>query len=509
MLFSATRRKIAELEAEVRSLQEKLSDADELIAEQRSELAKLREILDECKCDPRRDLNAKREWEPQQKPKAQNDEARGLTDEGKSDDEVQGNDGQLDQKGKKRRNLRAKDHAKNGGELTLSFVKAALKDHIKQDLQNRWVRTDSIETARLNTPMSNEALEARLLAIFKKGGRKRGINKRWEKLNENCSAREKLVALLPFIFDMLLTEYCRGNHWNNKNPQLVYNARSYLLLVNELIPGFANEARHKREDAQRKMQKKRQLEAQRKIEERRERDRQRRERERRAQGVHRKLEAQRKLEEQRKQERERQLQREWPLFVQELEAQLAKHSVAFLRNMRAAYQKDDYGAIIKDDCRAEIERFLSSINLLRKATEHGLDKTVVFVLRWYTVQQRAFEQADKVPDNGHDFEHWVAAKLKAAGWTASVTQASGDDGVDVIAEQGGLRVAVQCKRFKGSVGNKAVQEVYSGMKHMQLERAVVISTGKYTKAAQDLASTTGVLLLSEHDIPHLWDLLQH
>ena len=113
-----------------------------------------------------------------------------------------------------------------------------------------------------------------------------------------------------------------------------------------------------------------------------------------------------------------------------------------------------------------------------------------------------------VPDNGHDFEHWVAAKLKGAGWTASVTQASGDDGVDVIAEQGGLRVAVQCKRFKGSVGNKAVQEVYSGMKHMQLERAVVVSTGKYTKAAQDLASTTGVVLLTEHDIPHLWDLLQ-
>lgn len=119
----------------------------------------------------------------------------------------------------------------------------------------------------------------------------------------------------------------------------------------------------------------------------------------------------------------------------------------------------------------------------------------------------ADEDMQLVPENGHDFEHWVAAKLNDAGWTASVTQASGDDGVDVIAMRKGFSVAVQCKRFKGSVGNKAVQEVYSGMKHMQLDRAVVISTGKYTKAAQNLASTTGVLLLSEHDIPHLWELL--
>lgn len=199
---------------------------------------------------------------------------------------------------------------------------------------------------------------------------------------------------------------------------------------------------------------------------------------------------------------------DWPQFKADLEIRLEQHAVAFMRNIRAAYQKDDYGAVFKDEREVEVERFLRSVNLIQRAKKHGIKKTVQHINRWYAKKKRELEQAEAAPENGHDFEHWVAAQLNNAGWTATVTQASGDDGVDVIAERDGVSVAVQCKRFKGSVGNKAVQEVYSGMKHMQLDRAVVISTGQYTKAAKGLASTTGVLLLSEHDIPHMWDLLQ-
>lgn len=202
-------------------------------------------------------------------------------------------------------------------------------------------------------------------------------------------------------------------------------------------------------------------------------------------------------------------QEDWIPYQETLEVSLQQHAAAFIRNMRAAYKKDDYGAVLKDERDVEIERFLRSVNLIQRAKRHGLKKTFQYINRWYAKQKRAFEQSDAVPEDGHDFEHWVASKLNDAGWTASVTQASGDDGVDVIAVRNGSSVAVQCKRFKGSVGNKAVQEVYSGMKHMQLDRAVVISTGQYTKAAQNLASTTGVILLSEHDIPHLWELLRY
>ena len=202
------------------------------------------------------------------------------------------------------------------------------------------------------------------------------------------------------------------------------------------------------------------------------------------------------------------LDADWQEYSGALKGMLNAHTFAFLRNMRASYHKDEYGAVIKDEREAEIERFLSSVGLLKRASKHGLSRTVQYVNQWYADRELEFEQSEAVPENGHDFERWVAAQLAKAGWTASVTQASGDDGVDVIAKREGLTVAVQCKRYAGSVGNKAVQEVYSGMRHLQLDKAVVISTGKYTKAAQNLASSTGVLLLGEHDIPHMWDLLQ-
>lgn len=218
------------------------------------------------------------------------------------------------------------------------------------------------------------------------------------------------------------------------------------------------------------------------------------------------------LEFRRRQEQREQLEKEleldWSLYLEKLDEALRIHSAALIRNMRSAYQKDEYGAVVRDERETEIERFLRSVNLIGQASKHNFKKTIQHVNRWHAKQKHVFEQSNAMPENGHDFEHWVAAKLNKTGWKATVTQASGDNGVDVIAERKGLSVAVQCKRYKGSVGNKAVQEVYSGMKHMQLDKAVVISTGKYTNAAQNIASTTGVLLLSEHDIPYLWDLLQ-
>ena len=49
--------------------------------------------------------------------------------------------------------------------------------------------------------------------------------------------------------------------------------------------------------------------------------------------------------------------------------------------------------------------------------------------------------------------------FKEAGWNVEQTQASNDQGVDLIARIEDLKVCVQCKRYSNPVGNKAVQEV--------------------------------------------------
>ena len=67
--------------------------------------------------------------------------------------------------------------------------------------------------------------------------------------------------------------------------------------------------------------------------------------------------------------------------------------------------------------------------------------------------------------SGVEFEGYVAARLRRAGWQVRLTPAVGDYGVDLIAEKDGQSVAIQCKRHSKSVGVAAVQQVVSGALH--------------------------------------------
>jgi restriction system protein len=97
-----------------------------------------------------------------------------------------------------------------------------------------------------------------------------------------------------------------------------------------------------------------------------------------------------------------------------------------------------------------------------------------------------------------DFEHHVASELRRYGWEAEVTKASGDQGIDVIASRGRFKVGIQCKYYKGSVPNKAVQEAYTGKSHYNLHGAAVVTTGTFTKSALEVANSTGVVALNHH-----------
>lgn len=107
------------------------------------------------------------------------------------------------------------------------------------------------------------------------------------------------------------------------------------------------------------------------------------------------------------------------------------------------------------------------------------------------------------PRNGHAFEEWVADRLEADGWRVRVTAGSGDQGLDIIARRRGRRIGIQCKRYKGAVGNKAVQEAFSGRAFHRVDVAVVVTTGRYTESARALSRRTGVHLLHVSDLGRL------
>lgn len=103
---------------------------------------------------------------------------------------------------------------------------------------------------------------------------------------------------------------------------------------------------------------------------------------------------------------------------------------------------------------------------------------------------------------GHRFEYAVADILRGNGYrNVKVTQGSGDYGVDVIATNSqGSKTAIQCKRFQGSVGVKAVQEVYSGMSYYNCSYGMVVTNSTFTKQAVELANKNGIILVDRNGL---------
>jgi restriction system protein len=106
-----------------------------------------------------------------------------------------------------------------------------------------------------------------------------------------------------------------------------------------------------------------------------------------------------------------------------------------------------------------------------------------------------------------EFEHYCAAVLQERRWKTRVTRMSGDQGVDIVAEKRGLRIAIQCKKYSKPVGNQAVQEVVAAMAHVGAQRGVVVTTLGYTPAAERLAASNRVLLLLHSDLGRIDKLL--
>ena len=96
---------------------------------------------------------------------------------------------------------------------------------------------------------------------------------------------------------------------------------------------------------------------------------------------------------------------------------------------------------------------------------------------------------------GHEFEYYCADLLRRAGFLeVEVTRGSGDYGVDILAELEGVTYAVQCKRYDGPVGVKAVQEVYAGRDYYDRMVGVVMTNQYFTRPAVEVAQKLKILL---------------
>ena len=108
----------------------------------------------------------------------------------------------------------------------------------------------------------------------------------------------------------------------------------------------------------------------------------------------------------------------------------------------------------------------------------------------------------------YQFEAFVAALLRAMGYKAEITQASGDGGVDVVAYRDPLGleppiIKVQCKRTLGTIGGPDVQKLTGTLAHGESEVGLFVTLGSYSNDAihiertrQDVRLINGTALVS-------------
>jgi len=96
--------------------------------------------------------------------------------------------------------------------------------------------------------------------------------------------------------------------------------------------------------------------------------------------------------------------------------------------------------------------------------------------------------------NSYQFEEYIEELFSLLGYEVMRTKLSGDQGADIILKRGVDKIVVQVKKYKGSVGNRAVQEVVASIKHYGANKAIVVTTSNFTQSAYELAMSNDVEL---------------
>ncbi|GGM74197.1 hypothetical protein J2752_002611 [Halarchaeum rubridurum] len=101
-----------------------------------------------------------------------------------------------------------------------------------------------------------------------------------------------------------------------------------------------------------------------------------------------------------------------------------------------------------------------------------------------------------------EFETFVATLWENQGWVTSVTTASNDAGVDIIAERSGLhdeKAAIQAKKYAVSnkIGRPDIQQ-YDTLRRQDpdVDFVIIVTTSGFTQQAEQLASQLNVKLVN-------------
>jgi restriction system protein len=83
-----------------------------------------------------------------------------------------------------------------------------------------------------------------------------------------------------------------------------------------------------------------------------------------------------------------------------------------------------------------------------------------------------------------DFEELVADTYRAQGNTVQVVGGTGDHGIDLVVETKKGSYLVQCKRYRGKIGEPIVRDFYGVLRASDAQGGAIITSGTITDAAR-------------------------
>ena len=166
-------------------------------------------------------------------------------------------------------------------------------------------------------------------------------------------------------------------------------------------------------------------------------------------------------------------------------------SVLIARQFHSGHSSDEVWS--NDDMHPKsIEKFLY-LYTEKYDQAYGLDK----------LKTRKQSTVLSTREKGLEFEILCKEILDSNGWTCELTAASGDYGIDISANKGPLHLVFQCKNYSNPVGIDAVQQIMAGREKASAHAGAVVSNSGFTKAAENLAETTKIMLLDLVDLKRL------
>lgn len=153
-----------------------------------------------------------------------------------------------------------------------------------------------------------------------------------------------------------------------------------------------------------------------------------------------------------------------------------------------------------------ITRQYEKVFFLKSANEKAITfKAQIEELQSKNAFKSSYVQELKDLDNlrdGFHFEEYTAELLRELDYqNVKVLPRSNDYGADVLAENNGVKYAIQCKYYtNAAVGVSAVQEILGGTAYHNAHVSVVVTNYRFTSNAINLAKANNVILWDRTDL---------